>query len=120
MHRLFFQTQDEAFHHLLTDPRDGSDHKIPFVYHQTNVSGVGLMYRVINVKRLFMNLGDHRFGQSNLTVTFDIQDSFYQANEQEVTVKFNAGKPTVIQGAKTRCKRDNRHCGFLQSHHGRS
>lgn len=58
------------------------------------------MYRVINVKRLFMNLGDHRFGQSNLTVTFDIQDSFYQANEQEVTVKFNAGKPTVIQGAK--------------------
>lgn len=100
VHRLFFQTQDEAFHHLLTDPRDGSDHKIPFVYHQTNVSGVGLMYRVINVKRLFMNLGDHRFGQSNLTVTFDIQDSFYQANEQEVTVKFNAGKPTVIQGAK--------------------
>ncbi|WP_188208154.1 GNAT family N-acetyltransferase [Alkalibacillus aidingensis] len=100
VHRITFPTQDPAIHHFFTDARDGSDELVNFVYHQTNKSGLGLMYRVINAKRFFQQVSKHNFNNSNHSITFQISDTMYPANAGEVTVKFTNGKPTVVQGAK--------------------
>jgi predicted acetyltransferase len=53
---VIFNTQDECFHHLLLDPRNASASLIPPVYHESNVQGLGIMYRVIHVPRIFDSL----------------------------------------------------------------
>ena len=88
------------FHHFLNDARDGSDELIPLVYHRTNTSGVGLMYRVINVQQFFQEQALRNFNHVTHTVTFRIKDTFFKENAKEVTVKFLNGKPTVVQGEK--------------------
>ncbi|TFB22799.1 GNAT family N-acetyltransferase [Filobacillus milosensis] len=101
VNRIIFLSQDSDFHHLFDDARDDSDVLIPSVYHQTNTSGLGLMYRVINVKRFFQQLGKHNFNGVSTTVEFNINDTFFENNNELVTVMFNNGKPTVAPGAKS-------------------
>ncbi|WP_051189050.1 GNAT family N-acetyltransferase [Halalkalibacillus halophilus] len=100
INRITFPTQDPWMHHFFSDPRDGTDEMLPFVYHQTNQSGVGFMYRIINVKRLFTQLSKHNFNNMTHTVTFKVNDTMYPANAGDVTVAFKNGKPTVVNGAK--------------------
>ncbi len=49
--RLILRTQDPAFYHLLDDPGDSSGNVVEPAYHQSAVSGVGLMYRLIDLPR---------------------------------------------------------------------
>ncbi|PKR76670.1 hypothetical protein CEY16_12690 [Halalkalibacillus sediminis] len=100
VNRIQMNTQDPMFHHFFTDARDGSDELITFVSHQTNQSGVGLMYRIINVKEFFNQVSKHNFNGVNKTISFEIKDSLYEKNSGTTTVKFSKGKPTVVQGAK--------------------
>jgi predicted acetyltransferase len=48
---LILQTPDPSFYHLLEDPRDASENVIEPAYHQSAVTGVGLMYRLVDVPR---------------------------------------------------------------------
>ncbi len=100
VNRIMISTQDLDFHYLLDDARNDSNNLIPPVFHETNKSGIGIMYRIINVKRFFQQLGKHHFNRVSTTVTFNVRDSFYKKNEGPVTVSFNNGKPFVTQGAK--------------------
>ena len=74
---VIMNTQDEDFHLLLHDPRNGSHNLMPSVYHESNAQGVGIMYRVIDVPRLFELLAGHNFGGQTLTVQLNLQDSFW-------------------------------------------
>lgn len=90
---IFINTQDEYFHHLLPDPRNNSDRIIPSVYHESHVSGVGIMYRIIDVEKFFNMLKDHNFGDCTCKVAFNIQDSFLRENEGSYVVHFENGTP---------------------------
>lgn len=94
---IFINTSDDYFHHLFSDPRNDSDHLIPSVYHESHLSGVGLMYRVIDTERLFTVLKDHNFGGQNVKVNLCIRDSFFPENEGETIVHFKNGKPLLGQ-----------------------
>ncbi|MCB9009781.1 MAG: GNAT family N-acetyltransferase [Ardenticatenaceae bacterium] len=74
---VIMNTQDEDFHLLLHDPRNGSHNLMPSVYHESNAQGVGIMYRVIDVPRLFELLAGHNFGGQTITVQLNLQDSFW-------------------------------------------
>ena len=74
---VVLNTQDEDFHLLLHDPRNGSHNLMPSVYHESNTQGVGIMYRVIDVPRLFELLAGHNFGGQTLTVQLNLRDSFW-------------------------------------------
>src|SRR4051812_19563267 len=50
---IFFSLHDDSFHHLLFDPRNGTDNPIATLYQESNTQGVGIMYRVVNVRALF-------------------------------------------------------------------
>jgi predicted acetyltransferase len=109
--RVLFATQDETFHHVLSDPRNGTDHLLPVVNHETNTQGVGLMYRVLDVPGCFAALGDARadapadapagappFGDQTLTVTITTRDTFLPENAGSVAVRFEHGYPRVLAG----------------------
>lgn len=97
--RIEFNTQDDSFHLLLSDVRDGSDVLLPSVYHRSNVQGVGIMYRVVDLRHVFEALHAVNFGGQSLTLRITVTDDFLPENEGSVTVRFNRGHPAVEQAA---------------------
>ncbi|MFZ5354681.1 MAG: GNAT family N-acetyltransferase [Bacillota bacterium] len=94
--RIVFNTQDEDFHHMLLDPRDRSDNMFTPVYHQTNLQGIGIMYRVVDVKELFRALNTHNFNNQQCTIRINVHDSFLPENEGGTVVSFKNGIPYVL------------------------
>ncbi|MCA1319086.1 GNAT family N-acetyltransferase [Bacillus tianshenii] len=94
IHQVIWNTQQEAFHHLMIDPRNGSDNLMPHVYHETNASGVGLMYKVLDIRGLFEQTDTMSFGLGSLKVKWCVTDSFANKNH-EVLVHFHDGYADV-------------------------
>jgi predicted acetyltransferase len=92
---IIFNTQDENFHFLPLDPRNGTGNLITPDSHETNVSGIGLMYRVIHVPILFKALKDHSFGGQTCRLKVTLRDSFLKENEGSTVIHFLDGKPEV-------------------------
>lgn len=93
--RIVITTHDETFHHLLTDPRDESEALIPSVYHECNVQGVGLMYRVIDIPKLFTALSEHNFNGQNCRLKLTVHDNFLPANDGSLLIDFEQGKVSL-------------------------
>ncbi len=89
---VIFDTQDEYFHHLLLDPRNDSPRLVPSVYHESNVQGVGIMYRVIDVPRIFDLLKERNFGGQTCRLKLTIQDSFLPENAGSTLLRFEDGR----------------------------
>jgi len=89
---IIFNTQDEFFYYLLLDPRNGSPTLIPDIYHESNIQGVGLMYRVIHAQRIFDLLGEHNFGGQTCRLKLTIEDSFLPENAGSVFLRFEDGR----------------------------
>lgn len=88
----------DGFHYLLTDPRNGSERPTPNVYHESNIQGVGLMYRLLDVRRFFAALPDHRFGAETLTLRLTLRDTFLPEQDGGITVRFEQGAAHVESG----------------------
>ncbi len=95
--RVIFYTQDENFHYLLQDPRNDSGNLLPQVYHESNTQGVGIMYRVIDVPRLFIALEDHNFGHVTCRLKISLDDSFFPDNDGSYLVHFQDGRASTSQ-----------------------
>lgn len=93
---VIINTQDEYFSHLIADARNQSDHVMPHVYHETNLQGVGLMYRVLSVRGLFEALAEHNFQNVSVRVKLSIRDSFYPENDGTTIVHFDSGTARVM------------------------
>jgi len=78
---IIFNSQEEDFHYVLKDPRNGSNQLLTSVYHEVNVQGVGIMYRAIDVPGLFDQLRFHDFGGQSCRLKLTIFDSFLPENE---------------------------------------
>jgi predicted acetyltransferase len=97
---VILNTQDEYFHFLPMDPRNNSDRLIPDVYHETNAQGVGLMYRVIDVPRIFDLLCERDFGGQTCTLRLTLVDTFLPENGGSVTLRFEGGRAQRIDRAQ--------------------
>lgn len=98
INRIIINTQDEYFHYLLKDPRDESEANFTLVYHQSNLQGVGLMYRIIDTVGFFEQLQEYNFNNQNIKLKLNIVDSFVEENSKPFVVDFREGKPTVTGG----------------------
>jgi predicted acetyltransferase len=98
--RIIYPVQNDSFHFLPFDPRDGSNHMIPIISHQTNLQGVGIMYRVIDVKGVFKLLKKHNFNQQDCCLKINLRDSFLAQNQGSYTIHFIRGFPVLRQGGK--------------------
>lgn len=98
INRVIFYTQDEFFHFLLHDPRNDSGRLLPQVYHETNTQGVGIMYRVIDVPRLFQVLKDHNFGEATCRLKITLEDTFLPENAGSYMIHFENGRCSIADG----------------------
>lgn len=87
VNRIEWNTQEENVHFFLGDVRNGTNHLIPSVYHANVVSGVGLMYRIINVKGFFDELITRNFNGVTLTFKLNVMDSLLAKNNQQLIVE---------------------------------
>lgn len=96
--RIVLTTQDPSFHHLFDDPRDGSDALIPPVYHKTSVQGVGIMYRVVDIPRIFRLLESRNFGGQTCRLDLRVRDTFLPENDGRSLLRFEKGYVRVVDG----------------------
>lgn len=94
--RVIFYTFDESFFYALSDPRNGTDRLLPPVNHESNVQGVGLMYRIINLRRFFELLAEHDFGGETLTLKLSVRDSFLPEENGDTVVRFERGRVRAL------------------------
>jgi predicted acetyltransferase len=97
--RVVVYTQDDSFHELLDDPSNGSERLLPSVYHESNSQAVGLMYRVINLRRYFELLAEHDFGGVTITLRLTVRDTLLPEQDGDTLVRFEAGHAQVLDGA---------------------
>ena len=98
VNRIRLNTMDEDFHFLLQDPRNGNPHMF-HTSQESNVQGVGIMYRVINTAKLFQELRGHNFNGQSLRVKLNVVDTFLPENNGPVTVNFVKGVPKLTDGS---------------------
>lgn len=94
--RVILNTQDEALHYLLGDPANGSNHLIPSVYHETNTSGVGLMYRVSSPETIADDFSARNFNGVSVNFSLRIHDSFLL--EQPAVLHFSLKDGSLKKG----------------------
>lgn len=95
---IIFETQDEFFHHLLLDPRNVSASLIPSVYHESNLQGVGIMYRVTDTPRILRLLRGRDFGGQTCRLRLTVHDSFLPENAGSTLLCFEDGHLHVADG----------------------
>lgn len=100
INRVIFNTFDENFYHLLLEPRDSSDNLMAPVYHESNLQGVGLMYRVTDTRILFEALKEHNFNNQSCKLRLNIRDSFIEENNKSITIHFTGGRVSIAEGSE--------------------
>lgn len=98
INRIIFNTPDEDFHHMLFDPRNGSDNILTSVYHESNLQGVGIMYRVTDPRAVFAALKGHNFNGQSCKLKLTINDSLIKENNGSIIVHFDNGRAELIDG----------------------
>jgi predicted acetyltransferase len=96
--RVIYETQDDTFHFLLPDPRDGTGNLLAGLWHETNTQGAGIMYRVIDTPRLFDVLRDHDFGGQTATLGLTLTDTFLPENAGRYVLRVANGRATLSDG----------------------
>ena len=94
IHRIIVGTEDESFHLLPSDPRDGSDELIPSVYHQCGTFGVGLMYRLLDPAAFIEATTKDTIPETPPTafIRWEIQDPFFSNGNQTIATALHEGR----------------------------
>jgi len=98
MGTFVLRTQDEDFHYLPHDSRNDSGQLIFPVGHETNTSGIGIMYRIIDTPGLFRALKNHNFNGQSCKLKITVRDTFYPKNAGGYIIHFVNGRPQVKSG----------------------
>ncbi len=92
VNRVVYATQQRDFHYLLKDARNGTDNLFPFVTHETNLSGVGLMYRVVSFDGMVQAMAERDFNGVTAAVDLELTDTFRPANAGSHRLVFEGGR----------------------------
>ena len=96
--RVIVTTQDEYFHHLPLDPRNGSDNWF-YLNHETNAQGLGIMYRISDVRAVLRALHEHDFAGLDCRLRLVIQDTFFPQNNGATVLHVTEGHMSVHDDA---------------------
>ena len=96
INHIIFNIQDENFRFILEDATNGFNNLLIPVYHESNIQGTGIMYRVIDTKAIINQLKDHNFNNENCKLKITIRDNFIEDNDGSIIVHFNDGYPSII------------------------
>ncbi len=102
INKVILNTQDDAIEYLISDPRNGSDHLIPSVYHETKKSGIGLMYKIIDIKVFFSQLPSEHFNGITCELGLIIHDSFQFVDPQKWLLTIEKGSLKIEEYAENK------------------
>lgn len=95
--RIYLQIPDDEFYLLPRNPTMRTGRQLAPTFHDSHTCAVGTMYRVINARHLWSRLAECDFNGVSLTVRINLHDSFYSANDGHLIVRFEQGRPTVVE-----------------------
>jgi predicted acetyltransferase len=100
---VVFWTQEDDFHYLLLDPRNGSDYLMPHIYHESNTQGIGLMYRVLDTVAVlrFLDQSRYTFEDQSCCLYIEVADTFLPENSGLVVAQFDHGRIQSIERTTT-------------------
>lgn len=88
---VIIRTGEPDFYHLLASPQDVSGNYIDFGFLQTNISAVGTMYKIVDIKG-FMDDADNRiFPPVDFSAEFEIYDEL-KHEEENFVLTFEGGR----------------------------
>ena len=93
---IVFSHHDDTFQHLLFDPTNGTGNLFGPISHESNIQGVGLMYRVINMPGIFGAMTGRDFGGQNCRLLITVRDSFFPQQAGSTVVYFENGRAAVV------------------------
>jgi predicted acetyltransferase len=98
---VVLNSQDNSLQYLFHDPRNGSNRIIPSVYHETNTSGVGLMYRIIDINTFTNQLNHVNF--NNVTCSFSLKliDTFLSDESSTYFISIKDGQLSISDDNKS-------------------
>ncbi|MFX0087478.1 MAG: enhanced intracellular survival protein Eis [Candidatus Hodarchaeota archaeon] len=100
INRIIYNTPDDHFHHILFDPRSKGNESLFHISQETNIQGVGMMYRVIDTPRMFEVLEGHNFGHQSVRLKITIDDTFLSQNAGNTIIHFEDGKGTIVDSGE--------------------
>ena len=83
--------------HLLLDPRNASASLFESIHHESNLQGLGLMYRVIDTSGIFNLLQERDFGGQTCKLRLTIKDSFLPENAGDTFLCFDGGRLRLVE-----------------------
>ncbi len=98
--KVIIRTPDPDFHFLPADPRDGSDQMLGPIYHQSHQTGVGAMYRIVNIEGALRECQHHNFNNVSCRLKLNIRDTLFPVNNSSTVAIFEDGNLTVDSKAK--------------------
>lgn len=93
IHHVILNSPDNSLQYLFQDPRNGSNRMIPSVYHETNTSGVGLMYRIINIQKFLIQ--QNHFNDINCSFSLKVIDTFLSEENITHIIRIKDGELTI-------------------------
>ena len=98
--QVIFHTPEDEFYYLLSDPYNDSGNLISPTYQESHTAGVGIMYRVLNSRKLFELLGDHSFGGVTIRLKLTVRDSFFPENDGSLVLHVADGRVSITDGGE--------------------
>jgi predicted acetyltransferase len=95
--QIIYGSHDDTFHHLLFDPTNGTGNLFSPVSHESNIQGVGLMYRVIDMSGIFEAVAGRDFQGQSCRLRINIQDTFFPQQAGSTVVHFENGRAAVVE-----------------------
>ena len=88
---VIYNTQDEGFINTIADPRNHMERMLFPVYQEVCRTGLGIMYRICDVQLFFAEIANCRFGDLNMKLKININDSLISENNRALLLEFNGG-----------------------------
>jgi predicted acetyltransferase len=98
--RVTIETSEDEFYYLMSNPTISSGTKMAPTYHESHMAGVGIMYRVMDLGRLFAQLKKPSFGDDRIAVKINLKDNFLSQNDGARVVSFQNGRGQVVNDDK--------------------
>lgn len=99
VNRIILNTQDNDIEYLINDSRNGSNHLIPSVYHETKTAGIGLMYKLIDVPSFLLQLPTDHLSEASCQVGIIVKDTLHSDEPQKWLLTYAKGKFSVEEYA---------------------
>ena len=92
---VILNTQDEGLINTIADPRNHMDRILFAVYQEVCRTGLGIMYRICDVEAFFADIKNSRFGDLNMKLQINVNDSFIPENNRPFMLEFSGGQAAV-------------------------